>query len=98
MSQVKVIYYGLIQTTSGNLEDEIYLSDSATVKDLLQLLVERYGNEFRDAILTPEGQIKSTAYIHLNERDINEIDGLNTKLRDNDELFVTDIAFVIDGG
>ncbi len=34
----------------------------------------------------------------LSGHDTNEIDGLNTRLQDNDELSVTDIAFVIDGG
>ncbi len=98
MSMVKVTYYGLIQTTSGNREEEIYLSVEATVKELLQLLVERHGSKFGSSLLTSEGQLQPMVMIHLNGGDITEINGLDTKLKDNSELSITILGPIVTGG
>ena len=98
MSQVKVIYHGLIKNKVDSHEDVIYISNGATVKELLYLLVERYGKEFRASLLASDWQLLPTTMIHLNDHDINEIDGLNTKLQDGSELCVTVMSYIIRGG
>ena len=98
MSKVKVNYYGLIRNIVDNREDESYSSDDGTVEGLLQSLVQKYGDGFRSMVLTPEGQLLPITMIHLNGRDINEIDGLNTKLEDNSELSITVLAYATSGG
>ena len=98
MSKVKVTYYGLIRNVVDNQEEEYQLSDGAIIRELLQLLVERYGEGFRANILTPDWQLPPTAIMHLNGRDINEIDGLDTGLDDNSELSIIVIPHVIRGG
>ncbi len=88
MKKVKIIYYGMIRHKIGHQEEEVNLSDEATVRDLVHLLAEKYGDEFRDNCLTSDLELKPLARIHLNGRDINEIDGLDTWLDDNSEVFV----------
>lgn len=98
MSKVKVTYYGLIQSMVDKPEDEHNLSGDATVRELLRSLVQRYGDNFRSMILTPDWQLLSSTIIYLNGCDINEIDGLNTKLEDNSDLSITVIKYAIGGG
>ncbi len=98
MSKVKVNYYGLIRNIVDNREDESYSSDDGTVGEMLQSLVQKYGDEFRSMLLTPDWEPLLTTAIHLNGRDINEIDGLNTRLEDNNELSITVLAYATSGG
>ncbi len=98
MSKVKVVYYGLILSVTGNQNEEVHLSDEATVKELLHSLVERHGNAFRDSLLTSDWQLQPLVTIELHGCDISDMDGLNTKLEDNAELTITLIAPMISGG
>ena len=98
MSKVKVTYYGLLQHIVGNRENEYHVSDNTTVRDLLHLLVERYGNEFKANILTPDWQLHPLTVIQLNDHNINEIDGLNTMLMNNSELSIAVLAYLVSGG
>lgn len=98
MSKIKVNYYGLIRNIVDNREDESYSSEDGTVEELLQSLVQKYGDGFRSMVLTPDWQLLPITMIHINGRDINEIDGLNTKLEDNSELSITVLAYATSGG
>ena len=90
MSEVKVIYYGFpFKIILDSQEEECSIPDNATVMQLLQLLVGKHGEEFRNYILRPDGQPKFTTAIHLNRRDIREMRGLNTTLGNEDELSIT---------
>lgn len=88
MKKVKVIYYGMIWHKIGHHEEQVNLSDQATVRELVHLLVGKYGDKFRDNCLTPDFELRPLTKIHLNGRDINEIDGLDTRLDDNSEVFI----------
>ncbi len=98
VSRVKVKYYGMVQNVVGNLEKESFLSDDTTVGELLQSLVQRYGDEFKNTVLAPDGQLLPVTVIHLNGRDISDIDGLNTKLPDSSELTITVFVYIMSGG
>lgn len=99
MNKVKVSYYGLMfKTILNDLEEECQLPDGATVKDLLELLVARHGDEFRDLFLTPEWQLIPDTTVLVNECNINEGAGLETKLKDNSEISITVMMYTIDGG
>ncbi len=98
MNRVKVIYYGLIFSVTGNHDEEIDLPGEATIRGLLELLAERYGDRFRDNILSPYGEIQPHIVIQLNDRDITEINGIDTKLDDDNKLSITVLAFPVTGG
>ena len=95
MSKVKVTYYGLIRAVVDKQEEERQFSAETTVKQLLQSLIDVYGNEFRRKIFTPEMQILPLVIIQLDGRDI---DGLDIKLKDNSELSITVIPHPVMGG
>ena len=98
MARVKINYFGLIQNIVDNREEEVDLLGETTVKELLRSLVQKYGDDFRSMILTPDWQLLVTTVIYLDERDISEIDGIETNLRDGSTLNITVIAHVAVGG
>ena len=98
MVTVKISYYGLIKNVVDKAEDENYLSGDATVKELLHSLVQKYGDGFRSMVLTSDWELHPIAIIYLNGRDINEIEGLNSKLEDNSELSITVMPYEVYGG
>lgn len=93
MSKIKVNYYGFVfKTCLDNQEEECDITSGTTVKELLRSLVKRHGDDFRDFILHPDGQLKPGTLIHLNRRDIREMDGLDTAFKENDEIAITSLA------
>ncbi len=49
-------------------------------------------------MLTSDWELHPIAIIYLNGRDINEIEGLNSKLEDNSELSITVMPYEVYGG
>ncbi len=95
MARIKVTYYGLIKTVVDKQEEEYQVSSETTVKQLLQSLIDTYGDKFRLKIFTPEMQILPLVVIQVDGRDI---DGLDVKLKDNSELSITVIPHPVMGG
>jgi molybdopterin synthase sulfur carrier subunit len=56
------------------------------VRDVLEILLLRYGNAFRDAIFNPDGGLRIK--ILLNGRDIDYIDGLESEITEQDILYL----------
>lgn len=98
MCNIKITYYGLIRQIVDVQEEKSCIPDGGTVRELLQLLVHKYGEGFRSIILSLDGQLLPVAMLHLNGRDINEMDGLQTKLEANSDLSITVLAHAISGG
>ena len=98
MCNIKITYYGLIRQIVDVQEEKSCIPDGGTVRELLQLLVHKYGEGFRNIILSSDWHLLPVAMLHLNGRDINEIDGLQTKLETNSDLSITVLANAISGG
>jgi molybdopterin converting factor small subunit len=95
---VNVTYYGLINNLVDKPEDKHNISNGSTVQELLHTLVQKYGDNFRSLMLTPDWKLLPSTIIHLNGRDINEIEGMNTKLADDSEVSISVIKHFIGGG
>jgi len=85
--RVKVKYF-LFKGVTGKREEEIVFSGELTVKDLLVILSERYGREFKRRLWDRNGVPKRHIYFLLDGRDIRRLDGLATKLRDGSTLAI----------
>lgn len=51
MPSVTVSYLGMIERVVGKRRDQVELSDSATLGDLVDRLTAQYGQDFRERIL-----------------------------------------------
>lgn len=74
-----VNFYGYIRDVVA--EDKIHLSipSSSTMEDMFKLLCDKYGNRFRERVLTSQGDLQGTVAISI---DNKVIDSLTTRLGD----------------
>lgn len=83
MSIIQVITFANIKKIIGKKQ---FTMEAESVEDLLDKLLEEYGKELRDELLDDSGKIKSIYRIIVNGRNINLLDGFQTKLKDEDML------------
>jgi MoaD family protein len=92
--QVKVL--GHLADIPETQNIEIELGDGMVIKDVLNKLIQQYGDKFKEAIFDPKtGLLRPYISILVNGRHINYKLGLETKLGDNDVMVVLP---PIDGG
>ncbi len=84
MSIIRVITFANIKKIIGKKQ---FTMEAESVEDLLDKLLEEYGKELRDELFDELGKIKSFYRIIVNGRNINLLNGFQTKLKD-DDMFV----------
>lgn len=91
---VRVEYLGYIKKIIGNgREEEVEVRDNAVVADLLTLLSEKYGDPFRKAIYAPSStDVKSNFIVTVNGYLLNQLDGVETRLKDGDHVILMPIV------
>lgn len=96
--QVTVRYYGFFSTVTRKLYETLEVKEGQRVKDLMEILCERYGYKFSQlCFIQPLYSDKEYANICLNSLDLNSIQkfphGLDTALREGDM-----VSFGVMGG
>ncbi|MCS7133209.1 MAG: ubiquitin-like small modifier protein 1 [Candidatus Caldarchaeum sp.] len=61
--------------------------DGSTVGDVLNKLVSRYTN-LQKHLFTETGSVRSFVNVFLNNEDIRFLDGVNTKIKDGDTIYI----------
>jgi molybdopterin synthase sulfur carrier subunit len=92
--KVTVEYLGYIKQTLGVEQAErVELKDDALVADLLFLLAEKHGESFKKAIYEPSGlDLKSNFILTVNGLLLNQLNGIETKLKDGDRVVLMPIV------
>lgn len=83
--KVKVKFFALIREVAGVKEMEEEIGDNTTVRELLEKLCEKMPGKFRNLIFDGR-EVSKNLIILVNRRGIRELDGLETKLKDGDEV------------
>ncbi|MHA1690266.1 MAG: ubiquitin-like small modifier protein 1 [Candidatus Heimdallarchaeaceae archaeon] len=83
MSIIQVITFANIKKIIGKKQ---FTMEAGSVEDLLDKLFAEYGEELRDELFDDLGKIKPIYRINVNGRNINLLDGFQTKLKDDDML------------
>lgn len=90
MANVKVKLYPVIaQRIKGN---SIIPMEADQIKDVINKLIEIYGESLKNLILDENQQIKHTIGIFVNGKNIQTLNGIETKLNDNDEVYILPIV------
>lgn len=92
--KVKVEYLGHIKNITKNTrEEELEVRDDSTITDLLNMLTKKYGEPFKKAIYEPKGtDVKPNYIITVNGYLLNQLKGLETKLKNNDYVVLLPIV------
>lgn len=84
--KVEVKFYAMIREIAGKKVEMVALPIKSSVRDLIDLLVERYGSEFERYIYDRDKKVRSYLSYMLNGVNINSLDRLDTALKDGDVI------------
>jgi MoaD family protein len=92
--KVKVEYLGHIRTILGNKkEEEIEIKENASVADLLLILSEKHGSAFKKTVYEDKGtDIKSNFIATVNGYLLNQLNGVETKLKSGDRVILMPVV------
>lgn len=91
---VRVEYVGHVRNVADNKrEEQVEVEDEATITELLTILSKKYGDPFIRAIYEPKSpDVKPNYIITVNGYLLNQLEGLGTKLKDNDHVTILPIV------
>ncbi len=80
---IKVRYFGLVYSVTGIYEEEILIEDGYTISRLIKDIVDRFEGLSR-LLFLEDGSLNPLYRITVNGRDIEHLDGLETRLSGGD--------------
>jgi len=85
---VEVKFFTSLREITGKKVDKIQLQNTVTVDELLTLLSEKYGKNFREYIYNKKGDVQGFLSFLVNGKNINIMQGFDTKLQENDVVAI----------
>ncbi|MCI4446390.1 MAG: MoaD family protein [Pyrobaculum sp.] len=83
--KLRVKFLATLSELTGVLKTEVEVPDGLTVRKLIDILTERYV-KLREELLDERGDLKPMYNILVNGRAIEWLGGLETRLKDGDEV------------
>jgi len=80
---VTIEYFLTFREQTGKKSEVIEVEEETTVGNLLNRVADKYGEEFRDALLDRGENLREYVRILIDGRDVQGLDGLSTKLHAN---------------
>ena len=92
--KVKIEYLGHVRTIlNTQRQQQIELEEDSTIQDLLTKLADNYGDPFKKAIFEPGNpDLKANFIATVNGHLLNQLNGINTKLQNNDKIAIMPIV------
>jgi molybdopterin synthase sulfur carrier subunit len=92
--KVKVEFLGHVRNVIGSeREEEVEISEGSSIADLLAMLSEKYGEPFKKAVYEKSGaDVKSNYIITVNGYLLNQLNGVETKLKNGDQVILLPIV------
>jgi molybdopterin converting factor small subunit len=95
---VRVTYLGLARSIVDAERESVRAPASLDVAGLLDLLAERHGPQFRQGLFRGNGQLRSFIQVCVDDRDIEELQGLHTPLDRGGEVSIVVGVYPLEGG
>jgi MoaD family protein len=80
----KITFHSLFRKITG--QKTIVVNDASTVRDVIEALSVRYGEDFRRKVISPEGDLNKFVAVFLNNSDVRTLEGLPTPVREDDVI------------
>jgi len=69
-------------------ERSINIENNGKVSELIEILINKYGNAFKDALFDKNGELRDYMKILINGEDLQAIGGLDAEVKDDDEIII----------
>ena len=86
--KVEVRFFTSLREITGYKVNKILLPNSITVEELLILLSEKHGKNFRQYIYNKKGEVQGFLSFLVNGKNINIMQGFDTKLKEDDVVAI----------
>jgi len=93
--RVDVRYLGLFRTTLKKGEDEIELKNGSLFTELLDRLVEKYGEPLKKILAIKENILDPSFIATVNNITLDQLQGMKTKLNEGDRIT---LMIIVSGG
>jgi len=89
----RVRFLGVFQQFSGKNLVLVKLEEPATVRKVIEKLVEIFSSEFKRALVDPElNDPRPNALILVNGKEISVLQALETEVKDGDEIVLVPVS------
>ncbi len=86
MTEVRIKLSRILANAANNQSEA--LAEGDTLGEALNNLTERFGTKFKRTLFDDSGRTKSFINIYVNGKDMRFIEGLETKLKRDDEILI----------
>jgi len=86
--EVEVTFLSDVRRMAEEGKTNISLSEKKSVLDLIAILVERYGDNFKEFMLSPENRLQKYVVVLVNGRGVGILNGLETMLHEGDSILI----------
>jgi molybdopterin synthase sulfur carrier subunit len=86
--KVEVKFFTSLREITGKKTEEIQLHNTVTVEELLTLLSDKYGKQFREYVYSKKGKVQGFLSFLVNGKNINVLEGFGTELKEGDVLAI----------
>ena len=88
MIDVKVKFLSLLADLTKNKELNLSVHNNSTIKEILRILISKFGKDFERKILDSPDSISKYIILGLNGKDIRTLENLNTIVNHHDEILL----------
>ena len=93
MINIITLFFSLLEDIVGREEIPLSFDNTLTIRNALMRLSSLIGKDFEENIFSTKGKLSKYIIIGLNGKDIRKFDGLDTIIKDGDEIsFLPSIA------
>ena len=86
--KVEIKFFTSLREITGKKVEHLQLQNSITIDELVTLLADRYGKNFREYIYDKKGEPQEFLSFLINGTNINNIKGFDTKLKNGDTIAI----------
>ncbi len=72
MARVRVRYFGILREKVGKREERVTIEDSASLSELIDMLIKSHGEKFTEYAFDSDGHLKSGFAFAINGDSIRE--------------------------
>ncbi len=84
--RVRVKFFGDLYELIGTFKLELEVTNGLSIRDLIDLISHTFNPKFTEAVLDGDGKLKGEYVVLVNGKAIEWLNGLATKLNNNDEV------------
>lgn len=84
---INVRFYATLRDIAGTSQDTVNVRGN-TIGEVMDALVTKYGDRFREEILHPDGSIRQNVKVLINGLNIDKTAPLQNQVKEGDTLYV----------